>query len=160
MRARDLFELHGSPAAPTVKPGTKPRTKPAPPGRPSAPRPSKFPDPFKTPWERPDTKEKPKACGSMRRTESVRARAIQVVDRLLEVKLYAAAPKPYPGARPDARQGQAASGRAVQPVPPVRGQGRSGWEICCQKCGRPTTSGKVCPACQPRTDGTTPSPVP
>jgi hypothetical protein len=88
MKARDLFELRGSPA-PAVEPApppTKPGTRPSPTPAPPRPKP-KFPNPFKP--TQPGIQTTPKACP---RTEG---RATKVVDELLEAKFYAQQTPPY-----------------------------------------------------------------
>ena len=88
MKARELFEMHGSTAmpprrgvptpprrgmrggAPVVEPEAPPTEKPATvPGRPAAPRPNPFPNPFVP--EQPGEDTTPKACFGRRRTESM-----------------------------------------------------------------------------------------
>ena len=135
--------------APT-KPGTKPGTK-TPPPRPGPGQPSKpvrFPDPFKTPWENPGTKEKPKACGPARRSESVRLKAAQVVDNLLEVKMYSQR-DPDIGGKP------APSGRVASAAR------HRHWEKMCPKCGQPHSSAhQYCPTCLPKAASTGSSSMP
>ena len=147
MKARDLFELHGgaapAPAAPTTRPGApvKEPGKEAPPPR----REPKFPNPFRP--TRPGEKTTPKACMGRHMDRHMDRHmgegAAQVVDDLLEVKLYAR-PDPTYGVGLPSRQPRKEFGLGGGPAANEPGQKR------CGKCGKPHSGAtNYCPSCQP-----------